>query len=133
MKIITVIPLKNGILKGDLTYFTSLNISVGNIVSVSIRSKQTLALVTSMEELKERKGNIKKMNFSLKKVTENKGTSIFLKEFLDTIFDTSKYFSQNKNNTIATLIPNIFIEEYDKIAKIKDPTQPDSRSEERRV
>jgi len=115
MKIISVIPLKKGILKGDLTYFTNLNISIGDVVSVPIRSKKTLALVISSEELKDAKSSIKGMNFNLRKVIENKGNSIFLKEFLDTIFDTSKYFAQNKNNTLSSLIPNIFIEKYDKI------------------
>jgi len=59
------------------------------------------------------------MNFNLKKVIENKGNSIFPKELLETIFDTNKYFAQNKNNTIASLIPNVFLEGYDNLAKIK--------------
>ncbi|MFA5791619.1 MAG: hypothetical protein WC884_01110 [Candidatus Paceibacterota bacterium] len=118
MKIISVIPLKKGIFKGILTYFSSLDISIGNIVSVSIRNKKILALVTSVEELQNKKSNIKDMNFSLKKVIENKGNSLFQKEFLDTIFDTSKYFAQNKSSAIASFIPNIFIENYDKITKI---------------
>lgn len=119
MKIISVIPLKKGILKSDLTYFTSLDISIGNIVSVPIKNKETLALVTESSELEERKSNIRGMDFNLRKVTKDKGISIFLKEFLDTIFDTSKYFAQNKNKIIASLIPNIFIEEYDRIKKTK--------------
>jgi len=36
------------------------------------------------------------MDFNLRKVIENKGNSIFQKEFLEAIFDTSKYFAQNK-------------------------------------
>jgi len=128
MKIISIIPLKKSVPRGDLTYFTNLNINVGNIVSVSIRNKETLALVTASEELKGEKSNVKKMNFNLKKVTKDKGSSVFLKEFLDAIFDTSKYFAQNKNSTIASLIPNIFIEEYDKIAKLQKGRTEGARS-----
>jgi primosomal protein N' (replication factor Y) len=128
MKIISVIPLKKGILKGDLTYFSSLDISTGDIVSVPLRGKTTLALVTSAEELRAEKSNVKKMNFNLRKVIENKGPSIILPEFLNTILSTSKYFAQNKNNAITSLIPNIFIEKYDEIAKftnskIKNPNE----------
>ena len=119
MKIISVIPFKKGIPKGDLTYFTSLEVATGNIVTVSIKSKKILALVTSVEELKDKKSNVKGMNFNLKKVIENKGDSIFLKEFLEAVFDTNKYFAQNKNNTIASLIPNVFLEGYDHLAKTK--------------
>ncbi|MFA6353546.1 MAG: hypothetical protein WCW93_01285 [Candidatus Paceibacterota bacterium] len=131
MKIISVIPLKKNTLRGDLTYFSNLDIAVGNIVSVPIRNKETLALVTSSEELTERKSNIKNMNFNLRKVTKDKGDSVFLKEFLNTIFDTSKYFAQNKNKTLASLIPNIFLEEYDKIAKIKNSHQDIFKNEQK--
>lgn len=120
MKIISVIPLKKGIPKGDLTYFTSLDVSLGNIVTVPIKNKKMLSLVTSVEELRAEKGNVKEMNFKLKKVIDDKGESIFSKNFLDAVFDTSKYFIQNKNNTLSALIPSIFLEEYDKIAKLKN-------------
>ena len=113
-------PLKKGVLRGDLTYFTSMNIPVGHVVAVPLRNKKTLALVTSEEDLKESKGNVKGMNYNLKRVLEDKGPSIFLKEFIDTVFDTSKYFAQNKHNVIPFLLPNIFIEHYDKITKIKN-------------
>jgi primosomal protein N' (replication factor Y) (superfamily II helicase) len=121
MKIVTVLPLKKSILKGDLTYFTNLNITVGRVVCVPIRNKQTLALVISVKELKEMKGNIKGMDFSLRKVIKDKGNSVFLEEFLDAIFDTAKYFAQNKNNVLASLIPNIFIEAYDKLIHLTPP------------
>lgn len=117
MKIISVIPFKKGIPKGDLTYFTSLEISIGDLVVVSIKSKKILALVTSVEELRDKKSNVKEMDFNLKKVLENKGSSVFLKEYLEAIFTTAKYFAQNKNHTAALLIPSIFIEKYDHLAK----------------
>ncbi|MFZ2150371.1 MAG: hypothetical protein WAV15_04410 [Minisyncoccia bacterium] len=119
MKVISVIPLKKGILKGDLTYFTSLDVRPGNIVTVPIRSKKTLALVISSASLSETKGDVKGMNFNLKKVTENMGESVFLKEFLDTIFDACDYFVQNKTRAIASFIPAIFIEKYEKLSKIR--------------
>lgn len=118
MKIIHVIPLKKGIWKDDLTYFTSLDTPAGSIVSVPVRSKNTLALVTSVEDLSLEKSNVKNMDFNLRKVTESKGNSIFLKEYLEAVFETGKYFIQNKNISISSLIPVIFIEEYDKIMKI---------------
>lgn len=131
MKIISVTPFKKGVLKNDLTYFSNLEISVGDIVSVPIKNKKTLALVTEVGELKKSKGNIKNMNFNLRKVLENKGSSIFKKEFMDAVFDVGRYFVQNKNRVMASLIPSIFIEEYDRIKKIsaKDETAPDGKNE----
>jgi primosomal protein N' (replication factor Y) len=119
MKIVSVIPLKKGILKGDLTYFTGLNIPVGNVVSIPLRNKKVLAFVSASEDLKESKSNVKGMDFNLKKVTEDKGPSVFRPELLETIFETGRYFAHSKNNAINSLLPNIFIEHYEKISKIK--------------
>lgn len=128
MKIISVIPLKKGILKGDLTYFTSLDVQLGNIVSVPIRNKETLALVTSVDELKDSKSNIKEMNFKLRKVTEDKGGSVFLREMMETLFEVNIFFAQNKNNVFSSLIPNLFIEKYDKILKIKNDNLKENKN-----
>lgn len=117
MKIVSVIPLKKGLQKSDLTYFTILDVKLGDIVLVPIKNKKILALVTSVEELKEAKSDIKKANFGLKKILQNKGESIFLKEFLDSVTDIAKYFVQNEGSCLATLIPNIFLENYEKISQ----------------
>lgn len=123
MKILSIIPLKKSILKGNLTYFSSLDIPVGHIVSISLRNKKILGLVVATEDLSQKKSNVKKMNFNLKKINETKGSSIFLSEYFETIFEVSKYFAQNKNNVITSLVPRIFIEKYDEISKIKNRQQ----------
>jgi primosomal protein N' (replication factor Y) len=128
VKIISVIPLKKGALRGDLTYFTSLEIPAGNIVTVPVRKQNVPALVTSSEDLKSSKSDVKGMDFNLRKVQANLGKSIFLKEFLESIFDVSDYFAQNKNSAITSLIPSIFIEKYEKLAKIKKGLQADEKN-----
>ena len=67
MKIVNVIPLKKGFLKGDLTYFTAKNIESGSIVTVALRSKKVLGLVLSGGSVLDAKTNIKDMGFNLKK------------------------------------------------------------------
>jgi primosomal protein N' (replication factor Y) len=119
MKILSVIPLKKGIPKGDLTYFTSLPVPPGHIVSVPVKNKKTLALVLSSEELDQAKSGVKNLKFNLRKIAEDKGPSLFLDEFLVTASDISRYFALPPNTAITSLIPSIFIEEYDRLAKIK--------------
>ena len=81
MKIVTVIPLKKGIWKENLTYFTAQDISNGSIVSISLRNKKVLGLVVEVEDASNAKSNIKGMSFKLKKINEVKEYSIFLKEY----------------------------------------------------
>ena len=119
MKIVTVIPLAKGVFREDLTYFTSKEIKEGDITSVTVRNRKILALVISAEEASTTKTNIKDLNFSLKKILEVKESSMFLKEYLDSAIICGKYFIAKKNIAIASMIPAILLEEYDKISKYK--------------
>lgn len=118
MKILSVIPLKKGVPAGKLTYFTNQNIPAGHIVAVPFRSKKILSLVVSAQDASETKGDIKSMNFNLKKVAEDKGASIFSGEFLESAYEVSKYFALPSGGALASLLPAIFLEEYDKVAKL---------------
>lgn len=120
MNIITVIPLQKTIFKEELTYFSAKEIPLGSIVSVMIRNKKVLALVVEVNPLSSMKSNIKDLNFNLRKIIEVKENSIWTKEFLSACIQNSKYFATNKSTGVSALIPNIFKEEYDKIAKIKN-------------
>ena len=119
MKIVTIVPLKKGIWKEDLTYFSAQDIPKGSIVTVSLRNKKILGLVVETEDASRVKSNIKNMSFNLKKIEAVKEHSVFKKEYLDSAIENSKYFVSNKNNGITSLIPVLFRENYDKIAEIK--------------
>ena len=118
MKIVSVIPLKKGVLKEELTYFTSQEIEVGSIVNIPVRTKKILGLVFSVEDVSEAKTNIKNMNFNLKKIIEIKEQSIFKNEFIESTFLVSKYFASKKNIGITSFIPAVLKEEYDKISSL---------------
>jgi primosomal protein N' len=119
MKIVTVIPLEKTAFSGVLTYFSSKDIALGSIVSVSIRNKKILALAVSTEEASDIKGNIKGMDFNLRKIIDIKENSIFRPELISSAFLTADYFGTNKNSVLSTLIPAILKTEYDKLPRIK--------------
>ncbi len=117
MKILTVIPLQKNTFTEELTYFSSTEIPLGSIVTITIRNKKMLGLVISFVDANEMKSEIKNMDFNIKKVVETKEFSIFRDEFIESALVTSKYFVTNKSSTISYLIPQIIKENYDKIAK----------------
>ena len=96
MKIVTVMPLKKGIFKEELTYFTAQEISLGSIVNIPVRNKKILGLVISVEDARDAKSNIKGMDFNLKKIDEVKEQIIFQKEYIESTFLSSKYFVSKK-------------------------------------
>jgi primosomal protein N' (replication factor Y) len=123
MKIVTVIPLQKTIFKEELTYFSSKEVKMGDIVSISIRNKKILGLVISSVDATKAKSEIKKMDFNLKKIIETKINSIFREEFIESVLLTSKYFVANKSMVFATLVPNIIKKKYDTIADIEIVTK----------
>jgi len=123
MKIVTVIPLQKSSFKDELTYFTSQNIALGDIVDISVRKKNILGFVISSEEIKGNKSDIKNMPFNLKKIQGAKKNSIFLKEFLESTFLIGKYFVSKRNLSISSLIPSVFLEKYDDLSKTKNLTK----------
>ena len=127
MKIVTVVPLKKGIWKENLTYFTARDIPNGSIVTIPLRNKKVLGLVIAKEDVTTSKSNIKGMSFNLKKISEVKETSIFSEEYLSATIETSKYFAESKNNGITALIPAPLRENYDKIAKLVNPELKDKK------
>src|ERR1035437_2733901 len=120
MKIVTVVPLKKGLWKEDLTYFSMQDVPDGSIVTIPFRNKKVLGLVTGVENAGHAKSSIKSMSFNLKKIINVKEHSVFRKEYLNSIIETSKYFVSNKNNGITSLIPAVFRENYDKLAEIQN-------------
>jgi len=118
MKIVNVIPLKKGVLRKDLTYFTTKDVEVGNIVTIPIRSKKALALVISTHDVSSSKTSIKDMSFDLKKIIDVKEKSIFPKEYLESSMLLGSYFASSKSNAVTSTIPSVFRDKYDEIAKL---------------
>jgi len=132
MKIVTVIPLKKGLWNSNLTYFTKEEIEAGDIVEIPLRNKKTLGLVVSTRDVTEAKGDIKDMQFDLKKIVSKKKSCVFSKEFLESAILANKYFASNRSNTIASVIPNFLKEEYDKVASFVKPEINEEEATERK-
>lgn len=120
MKTVTVIPLKRVYLGDDLTYFTTKNVKKGDLVSITIRNKDTLGIVLSTSEVFKNKVEIKDMPFNLKKINEIKDHSIWRDEYLDSIIDCSNYFIATRNQAIFSLTPSVYKNNYHKLTKVKN-------------
>lgn len=117
MNILTVIPLKKTPFREELSYFSMLDIKIGSIVKIKIQNRELLGLVIDTKKAQEVKGEVKKLDFKIKKIEESKEISIFKDSYLESILKTSEYFLTNKNTLATYLIPNILKENYDEISK----------------
>ncbi len=119
MKIVTIIPFLKTLQLETLTYFSGKDVSVGDIVSAPIRSKELEGIVINVEDASLQKGDIKDADFNFKKITNVKGSSIFLKSFLDSCEFVKDYFVASTGQVLNTLVPAILFANYDEITKNK--------------
>ena len=112
-KLVTVIPINRGIFIEELTYFSSRDTAPGDLVTITARGKAVAALVTSVEDAKERKSNLRKSTLALKKLSGVKKKKFVSKEFLDAAREAAFYFATTSGQLMSHFIPKIILEKGD--------------------
>ncbi len=119
MYIATVIPIKKGIEKEYLSYFSSTDIPLGSIVSIPVRLKTIDGIVVGIEDAHSLKSDIKNRDYQLKKIIEVKSSSPFTHEFFTTCARMKDYTLSQTGSIIQAMMPSVFL---DNIALLKNKT-----------
>ncbi len=123
MFILTVIPLQKGGQKDSLTYFSSIQVNLGDIVTVPVRKKNIDAIVINIEDAISLKTDIKGQDYQLRKIIKVKGPSLLTVSFFEACERMKDYTISNTGTIIKSLIPNIFLENLSKL------NQPENKEE----
>ncbi|HMO78786.1 MAG TPA: primosomal protein N' [Candidatus Paceibacterota bacterium] len=118
MYIIEVTPFSKTIRTNSLSYFSSQEISIGSIVSISIRNKNIKGLVTKIRPVKDLKSELKSFDYTLKKIKGVSKNILFSTEFLNAVDSTANYFATSSGSIIKSLVPENILESIDKIKKV---------------
>jgi primosomal protein N' (replication factor Y) len=110
MKIIHAIPLGRGIFRDSLSYFSSKDINPGAIISVSVKNKQTPALVISSQSVDDVKAAIKDADYPIKKISGVKAKGIVRPEFVQAAIETANYFGYSLGPVLRSLLPKTILE-----------------------
>lgn len=110
MKIITVIPISRGITKDSLSYFSKEDISLGSIVSISLRGKSSLGFVIGSENAEKLKTEIKSLPFNIKKIDKVKTLSFLTRPFLNSSKRIADYYAGSLGSVLYSLIPKIILD-----------------------
>jgi len=138
MYIVTVIPIQKGFQGENLTYFSPVEILLGSIVSIPLRSKTRDAIVINVENVRDLKFDLKKADFQLKKIINIKGPSPFSPAFFTACEKMKDYTVSNTGTIIKSLLPALFLEnlkdlkrakKIDEEAKSNKVGSPDTRVE----
>lgn len=109
MNIITVAPIKRGIPIDELSYFTKETLPKGALVTVPLRGRSTPALVIRSTLAQESKAEIKKAEFSLKKLERVHATEFFSPAFIDACDETAAFFAASTGAIIQAVFSNVLI------------------------
>lgn len=115
MKVVNILPLKKGFSAENLTYFSTKDVGVGDIVKIPIRKKEVSGLVIETNEATNLKADIKDSDFELRKISEVYGPSFLTPEFVSSAQKCSQYFACGMGEILRTMIPNILTENYEKL------------------
>ncbi len=121
MKIATVIPLSKGVFKDSLSYFTSLPVRPGSLVTIPLNRRQISGLVINVTDAINLKTAIKKTDYTLKKITALKAKTFFLPEFIEASFKTADFYASTLGQVIANYTPKaILTEKFDQSTKQRE-------------
>lgn len=105
MFIIEVLPIAKAIGKESLSYFSQTEIKVGSFVSIPVRNKKIKGIVITTTPAIEKKSEIKKLDFQVKKVDDIQSTKFLSPQFMKVVHRTALYFATTKGAVLSTLIP----------------------------
>ena len=111
MRILTVTPIKRGIAKDTLSYYTMLPVLPGALVSVPLRKKHIPALVLSAEPVADAKSLLKTQGFQLKKIKNVIAENFFTESFMRAAEKTAEYCASSTGAIFAALVPAAIFED----------------------
>ncbi len=119
MKIVEVATISASVQKDTLTYFSSKEVSVGDIVEIKVRNKTVSGLVLNVSSLDRSKVDIKSAGFSMKKIERVVGHSKFYDDFFEAAKAARDVFVGNLGQIIDYFLPSTLLESYEKIPALK--------------
>lgn len=118
MYLLTVSPLASGIPYEELSYFSKIEVSPGDLVEVTIRKRVCRALVLQVVDAQEEKQSLKHASFVTKKISK-----VLIKEFLHPkLWQALSYASSYMLRNIGTLVYDLLLEKsFDNLTSLTVP------------
>ncbi len=113
--VLTVIPLQKSLPKDALSYFTSKDVSVGDIVEVPFRTQYQKAIVLHIKPIEKEKTALKEAKFKLRPVKTIVGSSPFDADIFTVGNIVNEYYVGNAIQFFHNLIPQSILSLSEKI------------------
>jgi primosomal protein N' len=111
MNTLQVVPFKKGFRTESLTYFTTKDVSIGNIVTFEIKSKTYQGFVIDVQSAEETKSDIKQSTFSLKKIKSVYKETIFNTAIVKTLKEAQEFYATSIGSISTSIVPQFVLKD----------------------
>lgn len=105
----------------NLTYFSSQDIRIGDLVLVPLRGQLAKGIILNIKPIEEAKANLKSKDWALKKIHKVIETNYFNPELIKALKNSADYFALQPGEILKAIIPQSVIENNPKIKKYRPP------------
>lgn len=126
-KIFTIIPLSRSLPQDHLSYFSTKQIALGDIVAIPIRKRTYKGIVVHIEDAHRQKANLKDSKYGLRAIEEVLGPSPFSQEFFQTGNAMQEYFLGSLSQIMTDLLPAHFVANIQNLKKETNNSIPTNK------
>lgn len=106
MYLVSVSPFSKAIKTGSLTYFSSSEITPGNIVTIPLRNKNIKGLATGCQKVSDAKQELKNADYAIKKIRGVSKNPLLSESFIKSADEAAKFFATSPGAVINSLVPS---------------------------
>lgn len=110
MKIINVAPIAKGFTGETLSYFTSKNVEIGGIVTITIKRRVVPGIVIASMDAKQAKIDLRNSPFALKSIKSVKASGLITPAFLLACKEVAQHFVSTLGSVLTDFIPKVILD-----------------------
>lgn len=119
MFVVRVMPIARGMFKDRLTFFSRDPMPEGSVVNVTIRNKQTPALIVESEDARSEKSTIRSADFALKKIPPTaRPKRVFTDIFIEASKEIALWHGVSESAIFSTLTSTVILESSNRLEPV---------------
>ncbi len=105
---VEVLPLSNSRTAHMCTYFSAVSYPIGAIVSVPMRSKEVLAIVSNVHDTQEVRTRVRAASYALRKIRRQTPRSLLNPAYFTAVVKTAEQYAVDPSALFSRYVPNVF-------------------------
>lgn len=110
MYTLVVIPFSRSVATRELTYYSAVPYQVGAVLSVPVRGREQVAVVTEVQEVRANKATLRAAGYALRKIHRQTPRTHLLPEFVRATVSTALHYAAFASSILTAYTPNALLE-----------------------